>query len=57
MMIHSQMTLESMVSLFSWICFTSVLLGHLVYDVLCYFAVRAIRYLLHRARVSQCKTK
>jgi len=56
-MIHSQMTLESMVSLFSWICFTSVLLGHLVYDVLCYFAVRAIRYLLHRARVSQCKTK
>jgi len=56
-MIHSQMTLETMVSLLSWICFTSVLLGHLVYDILCYFAVAFIRFLIQRVRVRQCKIK
>jgi len=49
--------LESFVQLLSWICFVSVLLGHLVYDVLVYIAVRFIRIIVHRMRVAQCKTK
>lgn len=49
--------LDSFVQLLSWICFTSVLLGHLVYDVLCYFAVFLIRYLIRRVRSEQCKIK
>lgn len=48
--------LDSFVQLLSWICFTSVLLGHLVYDILCYFGVKLVRFLLQRAR-SQCTTK
>jgi len=49
--------LDSFVQLLSWICFTSVLLGHLVYDVLCYFAIVLIRYLIRRVRAAQCKTR
>lgn len=53
----NDLQLDSLVQLFSWICFTSVLLGHLAYDVLCYFAVFLIRCLIRRVRVAQCKIR
>jgi len=53
----SNLELESFVQLLSWICFTSVLVGHLVYDILCYFAVLLIRFLIRRVRGRQCTIK
>lgn len=53
----ANLELGPFVQLLSWICFTSVLVGHLAYDILCYFAVLFIRFLIRRVRGMQCRIK